>query len=329
MDRALERLRDPETGALAALARLMVETTTATPLRSIVHPRWLASQLATALEALSQGDLTRGFVERRLDAVFQDLRQRDVPARRWLPDEIDGPLRQLLRHPWTPDAGITLRILDQPAMRALVAEVLTTMLLRFRRRMAHLDGGLLRSIGGRAARRSRGIFGGIAELADTVVDVVKEEVEHSLDERVRDFVADATRDAMKVIADHLADPDHAEAFGELRVSVLDVLLDTPVRDLVREVEKARPLEIYDLILVAIRQALKDPDFVDKTERRIAILLDETGDGTLAAWLEEAGLLEVWTETTAEFLTQRLQAVVDTPAFEQWWDALHAEGAPEV
>ena len=55
----------------------------------------------------------------------------------------------------------------------------------------------------------------------------------------------------------------------------------------------------------------------------AIVLDETGDGTLAAWLEEVGLLEVWTDTTTDFIAQRLQAVVATPGFEAWWTDLHS------
>lgn len=323
MDAALERLRDPESGALADLARLLVEETTATPLKAIVHPRWVASQLATALEAFSRGDLARSFVAARLEKGIGEWRTHEELARDWFPAEVDGPLREVLQHPWAPDSGITLRILDQPAMRNLVAEVLTTMLVRFRKRMSQLDGGLLKNIGGRAAKRSRSLFGGVADLADTVVGVVKEEVEHGLDERVKEFVAGATRDALKGIADHIADPAHADAFAELRVGVLDVLLDTPVGDLVAEADKARPLEIFDVVVAAIRNTVHDPDFVATTEARVAAVLDETGDGTLAAWLEEVGLLEVWTDTTTDFIAQRLQAVVATPGFEAWWTDLHS------
>lgn len=325
MDTALKRLRDPESGALSGLARLMVDDVTATPLRELVHPRWIASQLATGLEAISRGDLLHAFVERRLDAGMDDLTRREEVLRSYFPSEVDGPLRDVLRHPWSPDPGLTLRVLDQPAMRSLVASVLTTMLVRFRTRMGQIDGGLLRSIGGRAKRRSRGLFGGVAEIAEQVAEVVKEEVEQGLDEKVRDFVSGATRDAMKAIADYLADPAHAEAFAELRVGVLDVLLDTPVGELAGEVEKAQPLEILDVVVLAIRQTVGDDGFVDRTEARVTQLLDETGDGTLKAWLEEVDLLDVWTETTAEFLVQRLQALVDSEPFEDWWTALHAEG----
>lgn len=322
MDTALKRLRDPEDPALPTLARLMVDDTTATPLKAIVHPRWIASQLATALEAASSGDLLRTFVAERMERGFEEIRGHDEPAREWYPEEVDGPLREVLGHSWTPDAQFTLRILDHAAMRNLVAEVLTTTLTRFRARMGQLDGGLLSGGVKRAARRSRGLFGGVAELAETVAGVVKEEMEQGLDEKVREFVQTATGEALKVIADYIADPAHADAFADLRVGILDVLLDTPVNELSGEVEKARPLEIFDVVVAGIRQTVKAPDFVDDTERRVQVLLDETGDGTLAAWLDEVGLREVWTASTTELLTQRLQAIVQTDDFEAWWADLH-------
>lgn len=322
MDPALKRLRDPQSGALADLARLMVDDVTSTPLRDLVHPRWIASQLATGLEAVSRGDLLHAFVERRMELGLADLKAREDLLREHFPSEVDGPLREVLRHPWTPDPGLTLRVLDQAAMRNLVASVLTRMLVRFRGRMSQLDGGVLKSIGGRAARRSRGLFGGIAEFAEQITEVVKEEVEHGLDERVRDFVDGATRDAMKAIADYLSDPEHAEAFAELRVGVLDVLLDTSVGDLVGEVDKARPLDILDVVVLAVRQSVGDETFVDRAEERIGQLLDEAGDGTLRDWLQEVELLDVWTATTGEFLVQRLEALVGTEAFETWWTNLH-------
>ena len=49
--RALARLQDPDGDALRGLARLVVDQTTATPIAEIASPRWIASQLATALEA--------------------------------------------------------------------------------------------------------------------------------------------------------------------------------------------------------------------------------------------------------------------------------------
>lgn len=325
MDKALARLRDPKGQALTALARLVVDETTATPLNAIASPRWLASQLATALEALTRGDLTRDFVVRRVDAGRERWSELEGTARSKWPEEMDGPMRELLSHPWVPDEDLTFRVLDQPAMRALVADVLTTMLTRFRSRMRSRDGGLLKGVGA-AARRSRSLFGGVAGnlqgLAENMVGAVKDEVEAGLDELVKDFVTSTTRDALRAIAAHIADPSHTKGFADLRVGVLDVVLDTPVKDLVGEVDKAGPVELLDVVLAGIRGAIAQDDFVERAEERFAQILEETGDGTLGAWLDEVELRAVWSDTTTDLVAQRLQAVVKTDAFEAWWVELH-------
>lgn len=327
MDRALARLRDPDGDALRELSRLVVLETTRTPLAEIAPPRWLASQLKTVLEATTRGDLLRGFVERRLEAGRSTIDSEKRPARTWWPDEVDGPARKVLQQGWTPGREMTYRILDQPAMRALVADVLTGVLTRFRRRMQRMD-GKLGGLGERAAKRGRGLFGGMAGnlggLASNVVGVVRDELEHGLDDLVKEFVAGATRDVVMNIAGYLSDPQHESAFAELRVGILDVLLDTPVDELAAEFDKVQPLEILDVVTAGFRAAASDPDFVEQTTQRIQTVMDEAGEGTLGDWLEEVELAEVWTETTTDLVAQRLQAVVATDAFEAWWIALHAE-----
>ncbi len=327
MDKALERLRDPEGVALTALARLVVEETTATPLKDIASPRWMASQLATGLEALTRGDLARDFVERRVEAGRERLEAETSPLREHVPEDVDRPLREVLSHEWTPDEEMVFRILDQPAMRALVAEILTTMLTRFRKRMRSLEPAPLKGIGERAAKRGRSLFGGVAGnlqgLAGNIVGAVRDEVESGLDDLVKEFVDSATRDAVRGIASYVAANEHQDAFADLRVGILDVVLDTPINELLTEVDKVRPMELVDVVVGAARAAISEDDFVDRAESRIAAILEEAGDGTLGAWLEEVQLLDVWTDTTTELVAQRLMAVVKTDAFEAWWVALHA------
>ncbi|MBT3223377.1 MAG: hypothetical protein HN348_30265, partial [Proteobacteria bacterium] len=153
------------------------------------------------------------------------------------------------------------------------------------------------------------------------VGAVKEEIDIALEGRVREFAGQATTEAVRLIAGYLSNPDHAEGFGEFRIAVLDVLLDTPISELAEETDKLKPEDLVDVVVGAIRSAVSQDDFVDRAENRIAQILDEAGDGTLGAWLDEVGLRDVWTETTTELVAARLQAVVDTEPFEEWWLAL--------
>jgi hypothetical protein len=156
-----------------------------------------------------------------------------------------------------------------------------------------------------------------------LMGAVAEEVEWQLERRVKEFVGGATSEALRTIARHICNPDHAESYGHLRVAALDVILDAPIKDLISEADKMKPEEMVDVVVAALKSAVSEDDFVDRTADRVETILDEAGDGTLGAWLDEVGLTDVWSETTTEFVTARLQAVVDTEGFEQWWIELFA------
>lgn len=321
--RALERLRDPEGPALGALAALVVDETTRTPVKALATPRWLSGQVVAVLEAAVSGDLLRDWAKRRLHLEQSKLQTESRTLRGFLPPEAEKPLRQLLGRHYVPNEPLLLRIIDQPAMRGLVRTVLADTVVRFRKRVSEVDSGLLGGIGKRAAARGRGLFGNLGGMAENLVEAVKEEVDLAMDGRVRDFLTGATAEALKTVARYLADPTHASQFGEMRLAVLDVVLDTPLRELAEEADKLEPEVAMDVVVAALRAMLAEPDFRERVEERIASLLDEVGDGTFGAWLDEVGLSQVWRETTTELVRDRLRAVVGTEAFTTWWSDLHA------
>jgi hypothetical protein len=322
--RALERLRDPDGDALPQLARLVVEETTATPLRELASPRWVASQLATALEAATQGDMLRSWVDRRIVTERQRWSEEERALREFVPNEAMEPLQKLLGRPYAPEEELVFRIIDQPAIRNLVRTVLSDTVRSFRKRI-EVDGGMIGDLGRRAAKRGRGLFGNVGRnlggMAENLVGAVREEVDYALEGRVKEFVQGATSEALRTIARYAADESHAASFGQLRLAILDVILDTSIRDLATEADKLKPEEIVDVVVGGVRAAIQQDDFVDRAEERVAAVMQEAGDGTLGAWLDEVGLAEVWVETTTELVTERLRAVVRTDAFVAWWEAL--------
>jgi hypothetical protein len=324
-ERALERLRDPADPALAELARLVVAETTATPLRSIASPRWIASQLVAALEAGARGPRFRDWLVERIASEREKWKEDGRKLSSVVPEEAVRPLREVLRRPYSPAENLALRVLDQPALRALVGEILVDVLHRFRARVQLVDSGFLGGIGQRAARRGRGLLGGLAEVAgvaEGLVGAVKEEVEFAIDSKVRDFARQATSDVIQLIARDLASPARAASFAEMRSDVLDVLLDTPIADLAAEAGKLEPEGIVDSLVAGVRSALARPELPSDLEARIAAAIAATGDGTLGAWLAEVELEEVWTSTTVELVEGRLRAVAGTKAFAAWWTELH-------
>ena len=330
--RALAKLRDPGGDALDRLSRMMVEQTTSTPLKEIATPRWIAGQIATALEAGTRGDHARDWVDRRIISERERWGLEEKTLRGFLPDEVDKPLRELLGRHYSPDEEIIFRMIDQPAIMRLIREILTTTVTHFRHNVTKVDEGVLGGIGGRAARKGRGLFGGrmgraaevasnIGGVASNLAGAVRDELESTMDGRVKDFVRQASQDQIHAIARYIADPQHADGFAELRLAILDVIIDTPIRELAKETDKLQPEQIIEIVVGALRSAVAAEDFVDRTEERITQILDEAGDGTLGAWLDEVQLREVWTETTTELIAERLKAVVATDDFTEWWDDL--------
>ncbi|MFT4623442.1 MAG: hypothetical protein ACI8PZ_002098 [Myxococcota bacterium] len=332
--RALARLRDDDARSLTELARIVVDETTATPLRAIAHPRWIASQLATALEAATHGDLVRTWVERRLDAERERVHDEERPLRAFLPSDAEAPLGKLIGRSYSPNEAFALRLIDHDAVNELLGEVLSHTVRRFQERLHLWDGGVLKNVRDEANKRSKGLLGGLRSglgvrrnlgalggMAENLVDAMRDEVESSVEHRISEFVKGATRDAVRSIAREAANPDRAEGFADLRLAVLDVVLDTPVSELASEGEKLHPEDIVDLVVATLSAWVAAPDFVDRMEARIAALLDETGDGTLAAWLDEVGLRDVWSDTTTELVARRLAAVVHSERFESWWGGL--------
>lgn len=333
-DRALARLLDPAQPQLQQLARLVVEEAASTPIRDIAEPRWIASQIATALQALTRGPAARDWLAARMEEGVDRAKQHSAELGTWMPREVDTPLRQLLRQPYTPDEALVYRLIDQPATHALVREVLEGTLTRFARKLRSLEGSSLGKLRAAASKTGKGLFGrvkssqglqgGLGGLAENLVGSVAEEFEAQLEHRVREFVGRATGEAIRTIAAHLANPELASAHAELRVGVLDALLSTPLSQLGAEATKLEPEELLDVILAALRGEAQQEAFIDRTAERVEAVLAEAGEGTLGAWLDEVGLRDMWVDSSATLVHDRLRAVVRTASFEAWWERLHAE-----
>ena len=320
--RALKRLRQPDGAALTQLAELVVQDTTSTPLKDIATPMWIAGQIATALEAITQGDMARQWVQRRIDSDRDRLHAEQRPLRHWLPEEVDEPLRKIVGRAWTPSEDLAYRLIEQPAVRDLMSVVLEDTVKRFAKRARSLDDDMLGGMGGRFARKGRSLGKGLlgnraGSLAENLVSSVTDEMESVIDKRVKEFVGGATVRALKIIVSHLVDPEDAAKYAEFRLALLDVILDTPVSELAQEADKLNPEDLVDVVVGTLRSLVHQEHFVEQTAERVERAFDEVGDGTLGDWLTEVGLMDVWVESTRQLVARRLQAVVKTEAFETW------------
>jgi hypothetical protein len=234
-----------------------------------------------------------------------------------------------MERPFAPPARLTGRIVRQRAVRELVSRVLEDTVSRFGRSMRNTDtryGGLGRAAASRGRAFGKGLLAaaGVADVASDLVHAVADEFEAALDRRVKDFLGDATSRALEQIVAQLSDPERAEAFADFRVAVLDEILATPLAELAEDLAGLDPIDALDVAIEALRAAVAAPDFIDRTEARLNAALDEAGDGTLGAWLDEVELRDAWTSATTDLIADRLAATARTEAFGAWWAALFAD-----
>ena len=220
--RSLTRLRDEDDSALTGLAHLAVQQWMDLPLRDL--PIWprdipaLHDAIARSLDDARAEIL--GLASRAIDAGTEEPRT----PRSLIAEEAWSPIRLVAGHPLALSESLIFEVIDQGVVHRLLAEILESALRRFLRKARHVDDRIKKvdeRLGG-FGRRARGLFGGVAQ---EIANAVGDELEHSVERRIKDFVKQATSEMLRVAARRIADPSQAEAWASFRLAVLDVVVD--------------------------------------------------------------------------------------------------------
>ncbi len=320
---ALAKLRDADDGSLSGLIGLAVDEALRVGLREAVDAPKLADRLTAAVSTAASDPGLRERLLQRLTQERARWRAERNSARHWVLPPVEAPLRHVLAQPWSPSEKLALRVSDHPAVRAMLKDVLSGTLARFAGGLKALDGGVLGGLGGRVARRGAGLFGGLSDLAGGLVGAVKDEFESAVESRVKESVGQATEEAIRAIAAWAADPKQASALAALRVSILDVALDTPLGDLIGELDEVPDAAIVDAVL----QGLKDASTRTSLRADLLQILDEAvaawGDESLGALADDLGLRAQVHEALADLGTKHARTLVNSEAFATWWAQLHS------
>jgi hypothetical protein len=304
-------------------------------------PRDLAAQadlpaaLARLLRAVAATEPARRqqAIAERLDA-WRALAAADTrPPRALLAPELLHALTTALATPWTPSERLVQRLLDHPALRALAADVLRTALERFTAQLRQVDHGRLGGLGGKAARAGRGVLGGFGSglsggLVTGLLGTLLEELEGALRARVTDFLGGASQEAVAGVASWVSDPAHADAIGELRARMLDVLLDTPLADLVAELpaDMAALTRAADDAVVALAA---DEALAQRATEAVEAGLRALGPDAhapLRALLDELDAADAATQALQAALARHLLGLSRDEGFLGWWARWRQWGA---
>lgn len=317
----LERLS--QNSALTELGSLSVDAWLETPLRDALAPVLTSGLLRAALEGWLSSEAAVPALTRGLEQVLTQLGAERAALKTLAPHELRVTLRELMRRPFSPDRKVVLTIIDREPTRALVRQILLDAVLEFARRASAPMAGVAKGLGALARMAGETVksrSGGLGSL----VGAVGSEVERQVEKRAVEFVDATLASVFGQLADAVADPRRAEEAAELRLALLDGVLELTPAQLSRELINADVPGATELIRTGLRRFLATPeaDAVLATAiTRVHALLPEQ---TVKASLEEAGLLDALRPVLVEQAVARLRQVLATPRFAAWLTQLTAE-----
>jgi hypothetical protein len=314
----LARLQD-EPQRAATLADLLIDAVLATPVREFLEPARLVPAVVAGLRA---GVDAAGDGE-RLAARIADLQRRGLArpgslADR-LPPELRLVLRRVLRHPHTPGRELVRAAVDHAGMRALLRTILQATLLDFATKVWSV-------VPDTSWVPGAGIRNKLFGMAKGVASAVGAEVEHRLEDKIKNFVDGFLGRAIDMIVERATDPRFAADQAAWRSDAVLAILELPESVLLAERRKFDPKLVAAELLAAVRAVAHWDRLEHEVDAALAAILAEAGESTVGDLLGPASHA-AWRPLLTGELTHHLRRLFAHDAFAAWLTDL-MEGAPE-
>jgi len=315
----LNKLRaEGEDTPLAALAELVVDDGLNRPLAELIEAERSAKLIHEALSAWQQSDLAHESIRRNWHQVISWLKSQEEPLGDVLPQELLDGAAEFAAQPLSPNRDLLLALLDRPAFRQLIRELLVDTLVNFGKRLrtpvveSRIGKGLS-GLGRMARKRS----GGVGSFAGDLVGVVSEGVERQLEGRAAEFADGALSSILQKLADYLCDPARAREQAALREGILQGLWELTGSQLAAEMERGNVDGNADIMRRCLGAWLERPSASADLQNWLDEMLASGEAGNLRELLDSLGLLQTVREQAIAQSRRRLQEIVAGDAFSQW------------
>jgi hypothetical protein len=184
--------------------------------------------------------------------------------------------KELLRLPYVPDRALLVALLSRPPFRRLNRELMTGTLIDYSRRIRSTlsDPNAGRSLGmlGRLATQAvqRG-SAAVGAVAGGVASVVTDELERQMQRRAGEFAEGAVDELVGRLATTLTDPVRTAEHLEIKLSLLDFVLDLSGETVAVELSRVQPLTVITPLRAALLRWLDRPQATDELAAALAWL----------------------------------------------------------
>ncbi len=312
-DALLSHLRSDPT-ALAQLVELVLDDLLARPVSELIEPEWVAGRVVEGLRASADDTRTEAWVRTQLQGALERAESQEGPLRPRVPGELIGPVKDLLRRPYTPDPVIIRALLDHRAMRSLLRAVLSETLTEFAKTIKS-------AVPQKNPLPSRGRLGNLLGAAQGVAMVVGAELERQLEGKVQAFLDGAIARSLDLSVDRMCAPDFADDFGAWRADSVEALLDLPLERYRRELEKLDPDALVGEVAAMLRAVARWDGLESAVQAGLEASVREAGTRSARDFLAGSGLEEGWRPHVQALMSERAQELVQTDGFADWLDAV--------
>ena len=316
-DVLLARLRgEPE--HLQKLVTLVVDDLLDRPVEDLVDPAWLSERLVEGFRASVDDDRTKGWIRSRVQEARARLGEESGPLIYRVDRSLVDPVKDLLRRPYEPNEQVIRALLDHRATRAMIREVLTDTLTEYAKSIKVPDQAsrVIKSTGIGRTRLAQ--WAGAAKAA---AEIVGSEVEKRMDDRVQTYVDGAISRSIEIAVTNACDPSNAQAWADMRADSVDIVLGFPVETWAGEIDKLDLDQLIDDLAATLQAFARSEAFPDQVRRMLELTVQEGEGLTAREFLDGSGLEDTWRMSLEELLLERVQAFVQTEAFEAWLEEL--------
>lgn len=303
---AAEKLAD-------GLAEVIIDSCFGRPLDELLPPLLLSQVLRPALIATLRSPRADELLASLVTTLTDSLRS-PTTLLKWCPPPLLTLLRQLAKHPYTPDRALLLTVMSQPACRRLMRELMVGTLLDYGRKLrtATSDGsagkglGALSRLAGEAMKKGSGAF---SALAPGVASAVADEFDRQLQKRAADFADGAVDELLGKMAAILTDPQRRAAQEELKLALLEAVLSLRGTQLASELTRVQPVELGKLVRTAALAWLERDEAAAELTSAWSFLIQQAHGRSLRDLLGEAAVLLPTRAAARQLLSHLLRPVV--------------------
>lgn len=296
-DALLAKLQGAE---VARLSEILVDNVLRRPLGERLDADRLLQLVRDAAAGWDDAKLA-AFVDGEWERLYRGYGKLGGTVEAHVPADAVAAVEAQLRHPAPLDPVLLMALVDQPAVRTMMHELLQTTLSNFMKRASSpvADNKLASAV----ANRARGFLK--SGMTGAVLSAVGEGLGAEADRRIRDFVDETTTAALQQVVARMADPAQEAAYGALRAGILRSAVQQDVKRWVEQLHRLSPPQRALKVVLAARDAVTTEAF-EKFFRAQHALLRPTQQ-SLEQVLAEAGVLEPVRRTLVSVVTDEVEA----------------------